>query len=118
MLVVDLALATICFLHGTDRVCYNALVGSSTPKGEYALTQRLTSDAGYGGDVIQFTEDGKQVYAIHRVWTLKPAQRRVERLASPDASARKNITNGCINVDPVVYQKIIDCCLSSPLIVK
>lgn len=118
MIVVDLALATICFLQGTDAVCHNALVGPATPRGEFSLIQRMTKDPGYGGDVLQFDEDAKQVYAIHRVWTLKPEQKRLERLASPDPKQRNSITNGCINVSPEVYQQLLDCCIDHKLVVK
>lgn len=118
MIVVDLALATICFLHGGQQECHNALVGPLTPRGEFEVVQRLTSDPGYGGDVLQFHEDAKQVYAIHRVWTLKPEQKRLQRLASADPKQRNSITNGCVNVDPAVYQRILDCCSMHKLIVK
>lgn len=118
MIVVDLALATICFLSGAEQVCHNALVGPSTPRGEFSLVQRLTKDPGYGGDVLQFAEDAKQVYAIHRVWTLKPEQKRLQRLVSGDPKQRNSITNGCINVDPAVYQKLMDCCIDHKLVVK
>ena len=78
----------------------------------------MTKDPGYGGDVLQFDEDAKQVYAIHRVWTLKPEQKRLERLASPDPKQRNSITNGCINVSPEVYQQLLDCCIDHKLVVK
>lgn len=114
MVVVDLALATICFL----GQCYPALVGPRTPVGEFALQQRLTDSVGYGGDVLQFHETEKSVMAVHRVWTMKPAERRIERLASPNATHRQSITNGCVNVAPDVYQKLVDCCSSSKILIK
>lgn len=118
MIVVDLALATICFLHQGQQECHNALVGPSTPKGTFSLVQRLTSDPGYGGDVLQFHEDKQGVYAIHRVWTLRSEQRRQERLASSDASRRTMITSGCVNVDPVIYSRLLSCCINQPLMIK
>lgn len=117
MVLVDLALATICFLHGADRACYSALVGPSTPRGEFQLTLRLTSDPGYGGSVLQFHEDEQQVLAIHQTWTLRPSERREERLTSPDP-ARRVITKGCINVDPTVYQRLLACCSNQKLVIK
>ena len=112
--IVDLALATICFL----GQCYPALVGPRTPVGEFTLQQRLTDSPGYGGDVLQFHETEKYVVAVHRVWTLKPEEQRLDRIASPDVRQRKNITNGCVNVAPEVYQKLVDCCSSSKIIIK
>ena len=118
MIVVDIALATICFLQGAEQVCHNALVGPSTPKGEFQLVQRLTDSPGYGGDVLQFKEKDTHVYAIHRVWTLSPRERRLQRLASADAAQRRSITNGCINVSPEVYDKLVACCVSHSLVVR
>lgn len=118
MIVVDIALATICFLQSGQQVCHNALVGPSTPRGEFEVVQRLTQDPGYGGDVLQFHEDAKQVFAIHRVWTLKPEQKRLQRLASSDAHQRRSITNGCINVAPEVYDALMECCVHHKLVVK
>jgi len=95
------------------------LLGKSTPTpaGEYTLIQRLTSDPGYGGDVLQFHETPKEVFAIHRLFLLNPKQKRLERLRSPNVEDRF-ITNGCINVDPVVYKRLMDCCSTSTLIIK
>jgi hypothetical protein len=114
MIVVDTIAATICFLGS----CYPALVGQDTPKGEYQVTQRLTSDPGYGGDVLQFHETPDMVYAIHRVWTLNPAQKREQRLRSSDPKQRQSITKGCINVAPDVYAKLVDCCSEAKVVIK
>lgn len=111
--VVDVALATICYL----GQCHAALIGADTPKGEYTLTQRLVQSPGYGGDVLQFKEDDKEIYAIHRVWLLRPAEKRAERLKSKDPDVRR-ITKGCINVDPIVYQELVDCCSNASLVVR
>lgn len=115
--IVSIALATICFTSNGVEKCANVLVGKDTPRGEYTLQQRLTDDPGYGGDVLQFKEDEKEVFAIHRVWLLRPAEHRQARLASPNPKQRV-ITNGCINVDPVIYQELVDCCSNQSLIVK
>lgn len=112
--VVDLAAAVICFANA----CYPALVGPRTPTGEFQIQQRITSAAGYGGDVLQFHETDAYVVAIHRVWVLKPSEQRMSRLTSGDPDRRRSITNGCVNVMPEVYQKLLDCCADSKLIVK
>lgn len=105
MIVVNLTLATICFL----SECHPILVGTDTPTGTYQITQRITSQPGYGGDVLQFHETDKAWYGIHRTWTLNPKQRREERLKSNNPKDRV-ITKGCINVAPKVYEKLKACC--------
>ncbi len=114
MVVVNLALATICFL----GQCYPALVGKDTPRGEFTLVQRLTESPGYGGDVLQFLETNDSVFAVHRVWLLRPSQRRAERLTSGDVKQRTFITNGCINIDPAVYKSLVECCSNSTIFIK
>lgn len=111
MVVVDLLLATICFSlqPGGAQECHPVLIGNDTPKGEFTINQRITPEVGYGGDVLQFKELSDSVLAIHRVYLLNPRERRAERLQSSDPKQRK-ISKGCINVDPEVYQKLLDCC--------
>jgi len=113
MIIVDIALATI-WVAGQ---CHNALIGTKTPKGEYNLMHVMTEDPGYGGDVLVFKDTPEKYFAIHRVWLLKPAQKREERLKSDDPKYRV-ITAGCINVDPKVYAELVDCCRAEKLIVK
>jgi hypothetical protein len=113
MVIVNLALATICFANN----CYPALMGNNTPAGIFPLTQMRTSEPGYGGDFLVYQEDRQHVWAIHRVWTLKPEERRIERLASHRAELRRSITNGCINVMPAVYRKLVDCCSKDALLI-
>lgn len=117
--LVNIALATICFTYQGTNECHPVLVGQKTPTptGEYVLQQRLTSSPGYGGDVLQFLETETEVFAIHRVWLLNPKQNRAARLKSPNVKDRF-ITNGCINVEPEVYEKLKDCCSNSKLIIK
>ena len=86
--------------------CWPVLIGTTTPVGEFTLVQRLTDDPGYGGDVLQFHETETTVYAIHRVWTLRPSEQREKRLLNPKTSARV-ITKGCVNVDPMVYDHLV-----------
>lgn len=113
MVVVDIALATICFMN----TCHPVLIGGDTPVGEYTLQVREIMSPGYGGDVLQFKEDAGSVYAIHRVWLLRPWEKRDQRLKSKDPKQRR-ITKGCINVDPKVYQELVDCCSTSTLVIK
>lgn len=114
MILVNLTAATICFL----GECHPALIGKTTPVGEYQLNLRITDSAGYGGDVLQFLDEGSNgVLAIHRVWLLKPHEKRIERLLSSDPKAHI-ITNGCINVMPDVYEKLKDCCSNDKLVIE
>lgn len=117
--LVSIALATICFTYNDVEECHPVLLGkkSSTPAGEYVLRKRITADPGYGGDVLQFHEDDKGVYAIHRVWLLKPEQKRLERLKSNKIEDRY-ISSGCINVMPEVYKRLMDCCSNQHLIIE
>jgi hypothetical protein len=105
-IVVHVASATICFLGH----CHPALVGAATPLGSFPLMHAKVGEPGYGGDVLAFAHDDTGVYAIHRVWTLIPAQRRVKRLTVGAVAERLDITGGCINVMPDVYDSLVDCC--------
>lgn len=111
MITVSLGLATICFM----GECYPALVGESTPLGGFSVQQRMVVAEGYGGDVLSFAEDGAGVYAIHRVPRIRSQARRMQRLSSSNAADRNAITNGCINVAPEVYDRLLQCCSTSSL---
>ncbi|KLT73046.1 hypothetical protein PL75_05065 [Neisseria arctica] len=97
--VVDTGRAELCM----KGQCYPVLVGAATPKGDFPLQLIRTTRKGYGGDVLKFKETEKFIFAIHRVWTGKPSERRMERIVSPNAEDRK-MTNGCINVTSDVYE--------------
>ncbi|MEO6093287.1 MAG: hypothetical protein ABIT04_00875 [Novosphingobium sp.] len=101
-LVVFLASALLCV---GDR-CYPALVGRDTPVGHFALHRRHVQQKGYGGDVLQFLETKRDIFAIHRVWLGRPSERRAERLARGSAAERRWVTNGCINVAPEIYERL------------
>jgi signal peptidase I len=123
-IIVDIALATLCITSSPtlendipEPVCYPVLVGKDTPKGEYQVQQRLIETKGYGGDILQFKDDDVYVYAIHRVWLGRPWEKRDTRLKNPDPKFRR-ITMGCINVDPKVYEELINCCSMSKLTIK
>jgi hypothetical protein len=112
MVLVDLAAAIICFTGS----CYPALIGWSTPPGEYILQRRATQHPGYGGDILVFKDGDHQVYAIHRLINFEPAQERPKRIKSKKPTDRI-ITDGCINVSPEVYQKLTECCQNDILII-
>lgn len=111
--IVDLSLATICFL----SQCFPILYGKETPVGEFEMIQRITADPGYGGDVIQFHETPTLAFSIHRTWNLKPEQKRDQRYNSPNIKDRI-ISSGCINVQPEVYDALLACCSNSKLTIK
>ncbi len=121
-IIVDIALATLCIVGSGDSVetperCHPVLIGSDTPVGEFKLQQRLIMAKGYGGDVLQFKEEELEIYAIHRVWTLRPWEKRAQRLKNPNPKVR-HVTKGCINVDPKVYDELMDCCSTDTLTIK
>jgi len=101
--VVFLASALLCI----DAQCYPALVGKTTPTGHFALHRRYVDAKGYGGDVMQFLETRRDIFAIHRVWLGRPRERRAQRLASGKVADRRFVTNGCINITSEVYERIL-----------
>lgn len=110
MVVINIAAATICFL-GT---CHPALVGKSTPVGEYVIEQKLTDRPGYSGDVLEFVEYSDKIMAIHRLWLLSPKQKREQRIQSSNPKDRV-ITAGCVNVTNEVYDQLVECCAGTSL---
>ncbi|MEX3556274.1 MAG: hypothetical protein VB131_06850 [Burkholderia gladioli] len=112
-IIIHLASAVICF----SGSCYPALVGPQTPIGEFQVQRRQVAAPGYGGDVLAFAEDDSGVFAIHRVWLRRPAERRYYRLTRGSVSERRSITNGCVNVMPDVYSRLVDCCSRSRVVV-
>ncbi len=120
-IIVDISLATLCIIGSGDNPqpdrCYPVLIGADTPRGEYQLQQRLIDSPGYGGDILQFKEEELYLFAIHRVWLGRPWEKRLERLRNPNPKMRR-ITMGCINVEPEVYEEIVDCCSNATLTIK
>lgn len=101
--------ALICFqAPQSQQHCYPVLVGRSTPTGVFPVVHKLTKAPGYGGDILVFDETNTTAYAIHRLWLRNPAQHRLERLASNDPAQRRNVTMGCVNVAPEVYDELKD----------
>lgn len=113
MIIVNLALATICFL----GECHPVLIGKNTPIGQFEIHERITSQPGYGGDVMQFYENDTEWYAIHRLYLLNKSQHRDKRIQSTNVNDRI-ITNGCINVQPEIYEKLKTCCENMPLVIE
>lgn len=115
-IIVKLTLASICFVFNGIYTCHSALVGLDTPLGIYTITHYITDppDLKYGGDILVFKEDNNDVWAIHRVLDI-PGQQRIRRLKSGNVYERRNITLGCINVEPEVYQELVECCSNSTL---
>ena len=101
--IVNTAKAELCFTD--DAQCYPVLIGKTTPKGTFDMQLMKTSKPGYGGEIIGFKQEKDFLFALHRVWTLKPSERRMQRIASNVVSDRV-ITNGCINVTDKVYDKL------------
>ena len=97
---VNLDKAQLC----TEQMCHPVLVGKNTPKGEFPIVYSKTESPGYKGDVLAFKRDFNGVYAIHRVWTLKPSENRLERIKR--GSEQRLITNGCINVSDELYEEL------------
>lgn len=98
--VVDLDRAEICM----ESDCRPVLIGKETPRGEYHLQLAKTDEAGYSGDVLVFKQDTTGTYAVHRVWTQKPSEKRLERIQQD--VERRIITNGCVNVDDETYDQL------------
>ena len=111
--LVDIAAAVICFA----GACHPALVGTDTPRGTFRLERFTIEDPRYGGDLLVFDVQDRTIYAIHRLIEV-PGQRRKARLESQFAAHRNNITGGCVNVTPKVYQQLAECCSNSDVIIK
>ena len=101
--IVDTQKAELCFADTKD--CHAVLIGKTTPKGTFPLRIYATEKAGYGGEIIGFKKEGDFMFALHRVWLGKPAERRLERIASHNVADRI-MTNGCINVQDEVYERL------------
>ncbi len=113
-ITVDRARAELC----TPTFCAPVLIGAHLRNGYFPVQHARVLAPGYGGDVLAFDTriDGVPM-AIHRVWTLKPEQRRVERLQGPLAG-RLGVTGGCINVMPDVYARLVDCCSKGVVVIQ
>lgn len=113
IVLVKLAAALICF-HGH---CYPALVGADTPIGTYQIQFTEVTASGYAGNVLAFKQNKDYMWAVHRVWRGSPWQHRLWRIQYGTARER-HITNGCVNVMPYVYDKLVDCCSSYKIVIE
>src|SRR3546814_6140987 len=73
----------------------------TTPDGRFVGGYGPSSDA---GRVLWVDYDS--AVSIHPTATGVPAERRVERLASPSPDDNR-ITHGCINVSPEFYEQVV-----------
>lgn len=77
-----------------------------TPAGVFTLQERRAPSA-YGGDIEQFsTAPNGDIYAIHRVLTNNPKQRRLQRLQSNNAVDHR-VSLGCINLPSKFYDQYL-----------
>lgn len=106
-----LSAAIICF--GSE--CHPALFGRDTPTGTFRLQHHSVEDPRYGGDALIFGETSSTYLAVHRVLDI-PGEQRRRLLQSDWPRLRRYVTHGgCINVDPIVYARMVDCCSTSTL---
>jgi hypothetical protein len=113
MVTVSIISALICF----SGSCWPALIGNDTPRGEFVLEQFSVQDKRYGGDLLAFKFTKTKIYAIHRVLDI-PNQQRLSRIRSPHSEHRIGVTSGCVNIEPNVYEKLVECCSNDTLVIK
>mgnify|MGYP007002701573 CR=1 FL=1 len=95
----------LCLPTETGKDCFPVLIGGDTPKGTFKLDIYKTSKKGYGGEILGFHKDGKDIYAVHRVWNGNPTEKRERRIKSNNIADRL-ITNGCINIGEDGYNAV------------
>ena len=106
--------AEICY----NNVCEPILYGRNTPSGTFQMRLARIDSPGYGGTVLAFKDLGNGEWvSVHRVFTSRPEQRRLEKLHGP-VNGRKTVSMGCINVDSKVYEKLVECCSNATLVIK
>ncbi len=93
---LSLAAATLCW----NDQCVPALVGHDTPTGIYTLSPQPTHERGYGGDILLFKSTDTAWYAVHRTW---PGRERLYKLP---AERRRNVSMGCVNIEPASYAEL------------
>lgn len=110
--VVHVAAALIC----VGSQCEPALVGkpqTPTPTGTFQMYRALTShphEYTQGPDSYAFAAapDGRH-FTIHRTWQCSPGQNRNWRITR-GTELDRHISDGCINVQPSVFEKIKGLC--------
>lgn len=98
---VFISKALICFA----QVCHPALVGPATVPGTYDMTVLYTQQRGYGGDVLMYAQTPTEWYGIHRTYT-EDRQRRREELYYGTTPEQRQVTAGCVNVEPEIYEDL------------
>jgi hypothetical protein len=97
VITVHLTAAVICFATS----CHPVIVGRTTEPGRYGIDQKIALDPRYGGLVLEFDHDGYSWTAIHRTW---PGR---EHLYAKPAQYRRTVTDGCVNVQPEVFDQLV-----------
>lgn len=110
MIEVILSAAMICLPDG----CHPALVGRDTPRGEFTMHLFATTQRAYKGDVLAFHRHGADIYAVHR----PPSESRRNFLRGAPERDRRNVTDGCVNVDDAVYEMLRACCDGATLVIR
>ena len=54
--------------------------------------------------VLEFLRAGEYAFSVHRTWPGRA------RLYSNASVYRRAVTNGCVNVQPEVYDRLLACC--------
>lgn len=100
---IYLAKALLCFA----QTCHPVLLGEDTKPGVYDMRVLWVASPGYGPNVLEFdrAKDGSW-FAIHQTYTGKGVKR--EHLYAQPAAKRRFVTNGCPNVQPEVYQQLLN----------
>jgi hypothetical protein len=78
---------------------------SITPAGIFKMKKMFSWHLNQ--NIIAFIIGTDKILAIHPVWTGNKNQQRVQRLQSPTPNDNR-ITNGCINVDPVFFETVLN----------
>lgn len=110
MIEIILSAALLCI----DGECEPALVGKHTPVGEFTLSLVSAPVKPYGGDVLAFKVLEREIYAVHR----PPSESRRNFLRGAPERDRRNITAGCVNVTDALYERLRDCCVGSPVVIR
>lgn len=108
---VFLSKAIICFA----GACHPALVGERTAVGTYEMGVLHTSQPGYGGDVLMYDRNENEWFAIHRTYRHNRVQNRHTLYHGTTAAQRRNVTSGCVDIEPETYEALKDCCRRQPL---
>lgn len=98
-MTVVLYLSTMLLCLGVE--CWPALAGEDTVPGQYDIQLLSVDEPEYGGDVLVYRETSIAIFAIHRTY---PGREKMYKLS---AEKRRYITNGCINVEPQVYERLV-----------